>query len=127
MRLIDLVHRWAGGIVGLLLAILGLTGAILVHRDALIMLPHADDPQIQDTATIARVTQGIMEGAGTRPESMIFASRDLGLHRLSGRMGAGPIWTRQAPRSASGNGLNSGCSTCIITCSPAAPARPLPA
>ena len=44
MQLLDTLHRWTGGLIGLVLGLLGLTGAILVHKDAWIGLPHSGDP-----------------------------------------------------------------------------------
>jgi uncharacterized iron-regulated membrane protein len=108
MAVIDALHRWAGGLIGLLLAMLGLSGAILVHKDAWIMLPHAQDAQIQDTEHLAAVTEKIMEGGATRPQSILFASPDFGLNRLSFAEGAGAYvnqngvlvsrWSRQWER-----------------------------
>lgn len=89
MTLIDTLHRWTGGVVGLLLAILGLSGAILVHKDAWVTLPHATDTQIQGTAHLAEFTQRIMEDPATRPESILFATKDFGLDRLTYKGGAG--------------------------------------
>lgn len=66
-----------------MLAVLGLTGAILVHRDAWIMLPHAANAQITDTARIAATVETLMADPDHRPQSIIFASDTLGLHRLS--------------------------------------------
>ena len=43
MKLLDLLHRWTGGLIGLVLLVLGLSGTVLIHRDAWVMLPHADD------------------------------------------------------------------------------------
>lgn len=88
MKLIESLHRWTGGFIGLLLAVLGLTGAVLVHKDAWIMLPHAGDVQVVDTRHLADVTQRIMAPA-TRPQSLLFASRDLGLMRLTYEGGRG--------------------------------------
>ncbi len=89
MRTLDLLHRWTGGLIGLLLAALGLSGAILVHRNALIFLLHANDAQVQDTAVLARVTQQVMGDAAARPQSLTFAPHDLGLHRLAFPDGSG--------------------------------------
>lgn len=89
MKLIDTLHRWTGGIIGLVLAILGLTGALLVHRDAWVLLPHAHDAQIQDTAHLAMVTQKIMADPATQPQSLTYASQNFGLLRLSHGDGAG--------------------------------------
>jgi uncharacterized iron-regulated membrane protein len=89
MKLIDTLHRWTGGIIGLLLALLGLTGALLVHKDAWIMLPHATDVQVQDARLLAAVTQQIMDDPAARPQSLTYASRDFGLLRLNYKDGAG--------------------------------------
>lgn len=50
MQLLALLHRWAGGIVGLLLAVVGLSGTVLVWEDAWIGVPGADDPLRIDPA-----------------------------------------------------------------------------
>lgn len=72
-----------------MLALLGLSGALLVHRDLLVMLPHAGDVQVTDTARIAATVERIMADPETRPESVVLASESLGLHRLSYERGAG--------------------------------------
>ncbi|MDL5054799.1 PepSY-associated TM helix domain-containing protein [Oscillatoria laete-virens NRMC-F 0139] len=49
--MIRLFHRWGGGLVGLFLAIVGVTGALLVHRDTIVALtlpqPVAASPELQ--------------------------------------------------------------------------------
>lgn len=95
MALLDTLHRWTGGFLGLVLALLGLTGAILVHRDAWIMLPHAGDAQIQSTRILAATTERLMADPATRPQSITFASGSLGLDRLDFGRGAG-AYTDQA-------------------------------
>lgn len=75
--------------MGLLLAMLGLSGAILVHRDAWVSLPHASDVHVTDTASVAAAVTRIMATPAARPESIIFASENFGLHRLSYKGGAG--------------------------------------
>lgn len=62
---------------------LGLSGAILVHRDVWVSLPHANDAQVIDTAAVAAAVTRIMDAPGARPEGIIFASENFGLHRLS--------------------------------------------
>jgi uncharacterized iron-regulated membrane protein len=89
MTLIAAFHRWTGGLIGLLLAMLGLSGAILVHKDEWVALPHASDAQIQGIANLAELTQRIMEDPATRPESILFATKDFGLDRLTYKGGAG--------------------------------------
>ncbi|MFT4254684.1 MAG: PepSY-associated TM helix domain-containing protein [Caulobacter sp.] len=84
MKTLRLLHRWAGGLIGLLLAVLGFTGALLVHEDAFLRatVPHAADAQRQDTATLAAAATRIF-GAEDRPRSIVLAKREMGLHKLS--------------------------------------------
>lgn len=83
LKTLDLLHRWTGGLLGLVLALMGLSGAILVHRDALIMLPHAGDARVADTAAIAATVERLMADPAARPERIVFASDSLGLHQLN--------------------------------------------
>lgn len=84
MKTLRLLHRWTGGFVGLLLALLGLSGALLVHKDAFLRatVPHAADAQRQDTATLAAAATKIF-AAEDRPRSIVLATDRLGLHKLS--------------------------------------------
>lgn len=83
MKTLDLLHRWTGGLIGLVLALLGLSGAILVHKDAWVMLPHAGDALAADTETVAATVARLMADPAARPQSIGFASETFGLHRLS--------------------------------------------
>lgn len=94
MRLVDLLHRWLGGTIGLLLAVLGVSGAILAHKDAWIALPGAHDVQVQDTAAIAAAVETIMADPEGRPLSILFATRTFGLDRLSFEGEAGAYATQ---------------------------------
>ena len=82
MQVIDFLHRWTGAIVGLVLAVLGLSGAILANKDVWIALPHAADIQVQDTASLVAAAERIMADPD-RPRSIVFASRTFGLNQLS--------------------------------------------
>lgn len=84
MRTLRLLHRWAGGLIGLLLALLGLSGALLVHKSAFLRatVPHAADAQRQDTASLAAATSRIF-ALTDRPRSIVLATADQGLHKLS--------------------------------------------
>ncbi|PHY20392.1 PepSY domain-containing protein [Caulobacter sp. BP25] len=86
MKTLRLLHRWTGGCVGLLLALLGLSGALLVHEDAFLRatVPHAADAQRQDTKTLAAAVAKIF-AAEDRPRSIVLATDRLGLHKLSYR------------------------------------------
>lgn len=85
MRIVDLVHRWTGGLIGLLLAMLGLTGTLLIHKDAWLrpLLPHAADPQAQDAATLAATAARWFDGGAEQPSSILFATDGFGLNRLA--------------------------------------------
>lgn len=88
MRLLDLIHRWTGGIIGLVLAVLGLSGAILVHKESWLLLPHADDARVTDPTAIAAATDRLM-AAETETQSIVFAGDRFGLHQLRLPGGAG--------------------------------------
>ncbi len=94
MKTLDLLHRWIGGLIGLVLAVLGLSGALLIHKDAWILLPHASDPQIQTSETIARTVERIMENPATRPDMISFAGPNFGLNRLRYADGSGAYVTQ---------------------------------
>lgn len=83
MKTLDLLHRWTGGLIGLVLLVLGLSGTILIHRDAWVMLPHAGDAQLQQTQAIIAATEQLMADRAARPSSIVFASDSFGLNRLS--------------------------------------------
>jgi hypothetical protein len=61
--------------------VLGFSGALLVHKDAWILLPHASDAQVQETNAIAAAVERIMADPATRPEMITFAGQDFGLNR----------------------------------------------
>ncbi|MDT8758910.1 PepSY domain-containing protein [Sphingomonas psychrotolerans] len=88
MKALDLIHRWTGGILGLVLAILGLSGAILAHKESWIALPHAGDARIGDPAVIAAATEKLF-AAEPRPQSIVYAGDRFGLHQVRLPHGAG--------------------------------------
>jgi uncharacterized iron-regulated membrane protein len=89
MRIVDLIHRWTGGSIGLVLAILGLTGALLVYRDIWVVLPHSGDPLVRDPALIAQATERMLAGPA-KIDSIVYANERFGLNqlRLKGDAGA---------------------------------------
>jgi len=88
MRLLALLHRWTGGITGLLLAVIGLSGAVLVWEETWIALPGADDPYRSGTADLARAVA--VAAADERGLSRItFADEGFGLHLAIYRDGGG--------------------------------------
>lgn len=95
MRVVDFLHRWTGGIIGLVLAVLGLSGVLLMHKDLWILVPHAGDPKIEDVRIIGATVERIMADPVARPQSIRLASEDFGLHQLQFDRGAG-AYTDQA-------------------------------
>lgn len=85
MLWIDRIHRWTGGFVGLLLAALGLTGTLLVYKDAWLRatVPLASQPLVQDAAVVDAAVARMLSDASKRPSSVIFPSDTLGVFRLS--------------------------------------------
>ncbi len=88
MKWLDLAHRWAGGLIGLVLAALGSTGAILVHKESWLALPHAGDARIADPTVIADATARLL-AAEPGTQSIVYASDRFGLLQLRGGHDAG--------------------------------------
>jgi uncharacterized iron-regulated membrane protein len=80
MRLLALLHRWVGATAGLLLALLGLTGALLAWRDRLTFVPHARDAPDPDLAALARIA-GDLAGGLVPVDRVTFAGDGLGVHQ----------------------------------------------
>jgi uncharacterized iron-regulated membrane protein len=80
MKLLDTLHRWTGGLIGLLLALLGLSGTILLHENSWIGLPHTGDPLRGDLPTITAATERLMAMPGA--QGIIYADPRFGLHQL---------------------------------------------
>jgi uncharacterized iron-regulated membrane protein len=94
MRVIDLLHRWCGGFVGLILLVMGLSGAILTYKEAWIGLPGASDAPLQSTEALAGTVERLLADPQTRPRSINFASEDFGLNRLSYKRESGAYATQ---------------------------------
>lgn len=88
MRAVDFLHRWAGALLGLVLAVLGLTGAVLVHKEEWIGLPHAGDSRTADAGTLGRLSEQLM-AAPTAGDSLIYPTDRLGLLQLRRLDGSG--------------------------------------
>lgn len=86
MKTLSILHRWSGGFIGLLLALLGLTGAILVWEDSWISLPGANDPVIEQVDRLGVIAERAAAGGAIR---ITFASKDLGLHQIAWDGGVG--------------------------------------
>lgn len=93
MRLLALLHGWAGGIVGLLLAVIGLSGTVLVWEESWIGLPGADDPLAADPALIGQAVAAAIAEAPALSR-ITFASDDMGLHQAIYADGGGAYLTQ---------------------------------
>ncbi|WP_184646505.1 PepSY domain-containing protein [Sphingopyxis sp. JAI128] len=87
MKLLDTLHRWTGGLIGLLLALLGLSGTILLYEHLWIGVPGTGDALRGDLATVAATTEKLMATPGA--QGIIFADERFGLHQLRFGEGAG--------------------------------------
>ncbi len=86
MKLLSFLHRWAGGILGLLLTILGLSGTILLWVGEWVSLPGSGDPVVEQVETIGRIAEREAAAGATR---ITFASPEIGLHHVAREGGAG--------------------------------------
>ncbi len=86
MKLLSTIHRWAGGFLGLLLALLGLSGTILLWEGEWVSLPHAGDPPVEQVETIGRIAEREVLAGALR---ITFASEEIGLHHVAAKGGAG--------------------------------------
>jgi uncharacterized iron-regulated membrane protein len=87
MKLLSAIHRWAGGFIGLLLAILALTGTILVWEGEWIGLPGSDDPVREDVTAISAIVE--RAAAAGKLSRVTFASDEIALHQLIYADGSG--------------------------------------
>lgn len=107
MRTLALIHRWLGGVAGLVLALLGLSGTLLVWRDLLVRVPQARDAVRHDPAGPAQVVDALVR-AGRPVDQITFPSDRLGVHQIAFADGGGAYisqagatvasWHRQSDR-----------------------------
>lgn len=86
MRLIDLLHRWTGGVVGLLLMLMGLSGALLVNADTLFGPP---SPTVERVMPLPDIVAEVTRNPVSKPDYIIFAPVDFPFHRVVYRDGSG--------------------------------------
>lgn len=93
LRTLDLLHRWTGGLVGLLQVVIGLSGTALVWEESWLSLPGANDPlRVDASATGAAVEAAIaLDPALSR---ITFADADIGLHQAIYADGSGAYLTQ---------------------------------
>lgn len=80
MKTLDTLHRWAGGIIGLVLALLGLSGTILLYEHLWIRLPHSGDALRGDLATVVAASDKLLTTHGA--QGIIYADERFGLHQI---------------------------------------------
>ena len=80
MQLLDTLHRWTGGLIGLVLALMGLSGTILLHETSWITLPHSNDALRGDLPTVVAATERLMATPGA--QGIIYADERFGFHQL---------------------------------------------
>ncbi|PZO72083.1 MAG: peptidase [Sphingomonas taxi] len=88
MRILSLLHRWIGAIGGLLLAVLGLTGMLLVWRNQLTFVAHAGDPVRADPVSLA-LAVGAVADTSSPIDRITFAGDGLGVHQAIFADGSG--------------------------------------
>ena len=79
MKALSILHRWSGGFIGLLLAILGLSVTILVWEGQWVSLPGAGDPLAEQVQVIGMIAEREAAAGATR---ITFASEEIGLHHV---------------------------------------------
>lgn len=93
MKILTLLHRWVGGFVGLLLATLGLSGAILVWEGEWIGLRGADDAVQQNSEAFASAVT-VAANDAVDLSRITFASQEIGLHQAIYADGSGAYITQ---------------------------------
>jgi uncharacterized iron-regulated membrane protein len=86
MKTLSFIHRWLGGLIGLALALIGLSGAILLWEGQWVQLSGANDPVAENVASIAAVSERAIADGAIR---ITFASEEIGLHHAAGQDGSG--------------------------------------
>ncbi|WP_294120677.1 PepSY-associated TM helix domain-containing protein [Sphingomonas sp.] len=98
MKTLSILHRWSGGLIGLLLAILGLSGTILLWEGSWVSVPGAQDPVRENVQLIGQVAEREMAAGATR---ITFASDEIGLHLVNREGGVGAYLSQQGDMVAS--------------------------
>lgn len=81
---VALIHRWTGAFIGLLLAALGLSGTLLLFKDAWLRttVPHAAETRVSDAVAIPAIER-LMADPSSRPTGVTFPTDSLGVFRLT--------------------------------------------
>lgn len=86
MRALDLLHRWLGGLLGLVLAVLGLSGTVLLHKEEWVALPHASDARLDDPMILGQLTRTLL-AQDEDIASIVYASDRFGLVQVRDGVG----------------------------------------
>ena len=89
--LLRTLHAWLGATCGLLLAVIGLSGALLVFKDDYLRatLPGADAPVPRDGAALGAMLERLEAGDGPVPRNVVFGTERMGLHTVDFGQGDG--------------------------------------
>ena len=98
MKLLSFLHRWAGGILGMLLAVLGLSGTVLLWEGEWVSLPGSGDPVVENVQAIGRIAERETAAGALR---ITFASEEIGLHHVVREGGAGSYLNQEGAAVAS--------------------------
>lgn len=93
MTLLALLHRWTGGIVGLLLVVIALSGTVLLWEGAWISLPGAADPVQRDPSALGATIEAALAIDPTLSR-ITFASEEIGLHQAVYADGSGAYFNQ---------------------------------
>ena len=88
MTLLASLHRWTGGLVGFLLAVIGLSGTVLLWEGSWILLDGASDAPDTDPEALGRAVQTALE-ISPDLSRITFAGEEIGLHQAIYAYGGG--------------------------------------
>jgi len=81
MKVVRWLHRWGGGLIGLFLLLIGLSGAILVHRHAWI---DAGLPQSARSAPVNAIVEQLASNPELAPRFIVLPQEDFAYFRVLG-------------------------------------------
>jgi uncharacterized iron-regulated membrane protein len=101
MRLLDTVHRWTGGLIGVLLALLGLSGALLSQKKLWVAAPGVNEYRPYTDAELGVLISRLTETGAARPSYVLLAGPEFGVHRVGWAEGSGAYASRNGEIVAS--------------------------
>lgn len=93
MGLLASLHRWTGGLVGLLLAVIGLSGTVLLWEGEWMGLPGAADPVLRDSAALGVTIEAAL-AIDPALSRITFASEEIRLHQAIYADGSGAYFNQ---------------------------------